>query len=138
MRSLGDPLTRLDRNEPSLNTALPGDERDTTTPAAMAATLQKLLTEAVLSASSRRTLESWLMGCRTGSEAIRAGVPASWRVGDKTGRGDHATINDVAVLRPPGRPPIFVTAYYTGSPATQDGRYEVLATVGRIVSSAFA
>jgi beta-lactamase class A len=36
-RSLGDGMTRLDRKEPELNSAIPGDERDTTTPAAMCA-----------------------------------------------------------------------------------------------------
>ena len=42
-RSLGDEKTRLDRVEPDLNSALPGDERDTTTPAAMVADLRSLL-----------------------------------------------------------------------------------------------
>jgi beta-lactamase class A len=136
-RSLGDSLTRLDRNEPSLNTAVPGDERDTTTPAAMVASLQKLLTRNVLSPPSRRKLESWLTGCRTGTARIRAGVPAGWRVGDKTGSGAHATSNDIAVLYPPSRPPIFVTAYYTASSSQGGGRDEILAEVGRIVSSTF-
>src|SRR6266487_4836041 len=34
-RDLGDRVTRLDRKEPELNSAIPGDERDTTTPASM-------------------------------------------------------------------------------------------------------
>src|SRR6059058_2391154 len=33
VRTLGDRVTRLDRIEPELNSAIPGDERDTTTPA---------------------------------------------------------------------------------------------------------
>lgn len=137
-RSLGDSVTRLDRNEPSLNAAVPGDERDTTTPGAMVVSLQKLLTGSVLSPPSRRELESWLTGCRTGTERIRAGVPAGWRVGDKTGSGARATANDIAVLYPPSRSPIFVTAYYTGSSASNDARNGVLAEVGRIVSSTLA
>jgi len=36
LRALGDPVTRLDRNEPALNEAKPGDVRDTTTPSALA------------------------------------------------------------------------------------------------------
>ncbi len=91
-----------------------------------------------LSAPSRRELKSWLMACRTGSERVGAGVPARWRVGDKTGSGDHATSNDIAVLYPPNRLPIFVTAYYTGSSASGGARNEVLAEVGRIVASALA
>lgn len=136
-RSIGDFRTRLDRSEPDLNSAIPGDERDTTTPAAMVATLRSLVTGSALSPPSRRELESWLIACTTGDDCIRAGVPARWRVGDKTGSGAHATRNDIAVLYPPSRSPIFVTAYYTGSPASGDARDAVLAEVGRIVSSAF-
>ena len=137
-RSLGDTMTRLDRNEPALNSAEPGDERDTTTPAAMATTLRKLSIGSALSPSSRRALQAWLLGCRTGVDSLRAGVPAFWRVGDKTGSGAHATVNDIAVFYPPRRAPIFVTAYYTGSSASSDPRDEVLADVGRIVVTTFA
>ena len=137
-RSLGDSRTRLDRTEPSLNSAIPGDERDTTTPGAMVANLQKLLTGSALSLPSQRKLRSWLSGCRTGTACIRAGVPASWRAGDKTGSGAHATRNDIAVLYPPSRSPVFVAAYYTGSSASSEARDGILAEVGRIVSSTFA
>ena len=137
-RSLGDTYTRLDRNEPSLNSAAPGDPRDTTTPAAMASDLQKLLTGNALSPQSRHILASWLTASKTGAGRIRAGMPNGWRVGDKTGTGSNASSNDVAVIYPPGRPPIFVAAYYTGSSATGDKRDAVLAEVGRIVSSAYA
>jgi beta-lactamase class A len=137
-RSLGDARTRLDRNEPGVNGAIPGDERDTTTPAAMAADLRRLVAGRALSETSRRALVSWLIDCKTGLDAIRFGVPASWNVGDKTGSGDHATVNDVAVLFPPKRSPIVLTAYYTGSPASSDVRHGVLAEVGRLVSTALA
>ena len=137
-RSLGDDRTRLDRIEPDLNAAVPGDARDTTTPAAMAATLQKLVLGNALSPASRGALARWLRGCETGVACIRAGVPPGWRVGDKTGSGAHATGNDIAVLFPPGRSPIVVTAYYTGSSAPDDARKAILADVGRIASSTFA
>jgi beta-lactamase class A len=137
-RSLGDRRTRLDRNEPSLNTAIPGDDRDTTTPGAMAEDLRRLITGTALSPASRRELAAWLLDCKTGLDAIRFGVPPSWKVGDKTGSGDHATVNDIAVLYPPRRAPIVVTAYYTGSPASSDVRHGVLAEVGRIAGGAFA
>src|SRR6185312_8998014 len=41
--SIGDKITRLDRTEPTLNTAIPGDPRDTTTPEAIVRTLQTVL-----------------------------------------------------------------------------------------------
>ena len=134
-RSIGDRFTRLDRNEPSLNSAIPGDPRDTTTPLAMVANLQRILTQGVLTPRSRQALLAWMIACKTGISSIRAGVPANWRAGDKTGSGAHATVNDVAVLYPPGRAPIFVTAYYTGSSASVAERYGVLAEVGRILTA---
>jgi beta-lactamase class A len=94
-RSIGDEMTRLDRKEPELNSANPGDERDTTSPAAMCADMQRLLLGNVLSESSRHQLEDWLRQNETGSLMIRAGVPKTWSVGDKTGRcGNGATNAD--------------------------------------------
>ena len=80
-RTIGDEMTRLDRKEPELNSAIPGDERDTTTPAAMCADMQRLLLGNVLSESSRHQLEDWLQHNETGALMIRAGVPRTWTVG---------------------------------------------------------
>ena len=89
LRSWGDSQTRLDRNEPTLNEALPGDLRDTTTPAAMLGDLETLLLGAALLPSSRDQLAGWLVANTTGHARLRAGFPATWRVGDKTGTGEH-------------------------------------------------
>jgi beta-lactamase class A len=137
LRALGDETTRLDRIEPDLNTAIPGDERDTTTPAAMRDDLVRLLSRDVLSPASRRQLETWLAGNKTGAQMIRAGVPTTWRVGDKTGRGDNGATNDVAVLRPPNRPPIFLAIYSVGSAASANERTATVAEVARVVAAAF-
>jgi len=137
LRALGDETTRLDRMEPDLNTAIPGDERDTTTPAAMRDDLVRLLTGDVLSPASLRQLEMWLAGSKTGAQMIRAGVPTTWCVGDKTGRGDNGAINDVAVLRPPNRPPIFLAIYSVGSAAAASERTATVAEVARVVATAF-
>jgi beta-lactamase class A len=137
LRALGDETTRLDRMEPDLNTAIPGDERDTTTPAAMRDDLVRLLTGDVLSPVSRRQLEMWLVGNQTGAQMIRAGVPTTWRVGDKTGRGDNGVTNDVAVLRPPNSPPIFLAIYSVGSTAAANERTATVAEVARVVAEAF-
>lgn len=131
----GDPVTRLDRTEPTLNVGAPGDERDTTTPSAMLGSMRRLLLGDVLSDTSRRQLNTWLNETSTGDARIRAGVPAGWSVGDKTGTGPQGETNDVAILRPPQRAPILVTAYYAGSPADQAVRDAVLAEVGRIAAS---
>lgn len=137
MRSLGDPHTRLDRFEPALNEARPGDPRDTTTPAAMVKDLQALLVGPVLRPDTRQRLETWMGARTTGRNRLRAGLPAGWQAGDKSGSGARGTTNDVAILRPPGRAPILVAAYTTGSSASPQHREATLAEVGRIVVQAF-
>jgi beta-lactamase class A len=132
-RKIGDQATRFDRNEPSCNTAIPGDPRDTTTPAAYAADARALLFGNVLAPRLRARLRTWLLACETGKARLQAGFPATWKAGDKTGTGDHGTANDVAILWPPNRAPIVVAAYHTGSTATPDAQNAVLADIGRIV-----
>jgi Beta-lactamase class A len=134
-RSLGDPVTRLDRIEPELNIASPGDTRDTTTPAAMLADLQALLLGDALSPASRGRLLEWLRATSTGTEQLRACLPAGWQAGDKTGSGAQRETNDIAIIWPPQRKPLLVTAYYAGSSADADERHAVLAAVGRIAAS---
>lgn len=136
VRSLGDDTTRLDRIETALNEAAPGDPRDTTTPAAMLGTMQKLLVGEALSRASREQLTVWLVASKTGDQRLRAGVPQGWRVGDKTGTGGHGATNDVGILWPPGRPPILVAAYFAEAQAPDAKRSAVLAEVGRIAAAA--
>lgn len=137
-RTLGDAVSRLDRIETALNEARPGDPRDTTTPAAMAANLRRLVLGDALSPRSRELLTQWLVANRTGDTRLRAGVPAGWRVGDKTGAGGNGTAIDVGVLWPPGRPPLIVAAYLTGTRAADAQRYAAIAAVARAVAAAFA
>ena len=133
VRTLGDGLTRLDRIETELNEASPGDPRDTTTPAAMLGDMRRLLVGDALSAGSREHLTGWLLASKTGAKRLRAGFPADWRVGDKTGTGGNGTANDIAVAWPPGRAPILVAAYFTGSTISDEARNAVIADAGRIV-----
>lgn len=134
-RSLGDTVTRLDRNEPTLNEAVPDDLRDTTSPLAMLSNLRVLVTGNLLSSASRERLINWLIGNKTGDARLRAGLPRDWRVGDKTGSGEKGTTNDVGVIWPSsGRPPVFVSAYLTGSSPEAEHRNATLAAVGRAVA----
>jgi beta-lactamase class A len=132
VRALGDDVTRLDRIEPALNEAKPGDPRDTTTPAAMAENVRKLVLGDALSASSRDRLASWMVANTTGDKRLRAGIPKNWRVGDKTGSGGNSQTNDIAVVWPPDRGPLIVTTYYGTSPTSDDERERVFAEVGRL------
>ena len=135
-RSLGDPVTRLDRTEPELNEAKPGDPRDTTSPAAMTANLRALLIGEALSTASRAQLTAWLAANKTGDTRLRARLPAGWRVGDKTGTGGNGTNNDVGVLWPPGRAPILVSAYLTETAVPPEQRNAAIAAVGQAVAQA--
>ncbi|WP_235510846.1 class A beta-lactamase [Curtobacterium sp. Leaf261] len=108
LRTLGDSTTNVDRTEPDLNTATPGDVRDTTTPHALATDLRRFAVGDLLTPARRTLLVSLLEGNTTGGPYVRAGVPAGWTVGDKTGNGSYGTRNDIAVVTPPGRAPIIV------------------------------
>ena len=132
-RSIGDHHFRLERWETELNTAIPGDLRDTSTPKAMANSLNRLVLGDALSAAQRQQLQDWLRGNTTGGQRIRAGVPANWQVGDKTGTGAYGTTNDVAVLWPAGRAPVVLALYLTQSAENAKPRDEVLAAASRIV-----
>jgi beta-lactamase class A len=133
-RSIGDPVTRLDRIETALNEAVPGDPRDTTTPNAMLKNVQALVLGDVLSAPSKQHLTQWLLGNKTGDTRLRARLPAGWRVGDKTGSGERGSTNDIGVVWPAGRKPIVVTIYLTETSAPPENRNATLAAVGNVIA----
>jgi beta-lactamase class A len=134
IRSLGNQVTRLDRTEPDLNSALPGDMRDTTSPAAMVDSMQKLLASDALSTVSRARLIGWLVHSTTGKNRLRAGIPADWRAGDKTGTGERGAIGDIGIFSPPARAPILIAAYVMEGNAIRDAREQAIAAVGRLVA----
>nr|WP_280400942.1 class A beta-lactamase [Nocardia carnea] len=113
LRTLGDDVSRLDRWETELNTAIPGDERDTTTPAALAADYRALVLGDALADPEREQLRSWLIATASGADRIRAGLPAEWVVGHKTGTPAYGSALDVAVAWPPGREPLVIAVLST-------------------------
>lgn len=138
-RAWGDPVTRLDRHEPELNHVGPEEERDTTTPAAMAGLLDTVLLGDALSSRSRTRLVDWGVATTTGTHRLRAGIPQEWRFGHKTGTatptGMMNKYNDIAIAFPPKGAPLLITAYYEGPVATRDMRPQdeaVLASVARL------
>lgn len=137
-RELGDNTTRLDRNEPGLNTGTAAALLDTTTPRAMALTMQKLLLGNALSPASRQRLQQWLVGNTTGDKRLRAGLPTGWRVGDKTGT-NRTDANDIGIVWPAnGRAPLLVTAYLAESSADSATKDATLAGVARIAAGLVA
>ena len=141
IREMGDTVTRLDRYEPDLGLVLSADLRDTTTPLAMAQLVRRITTGDILRPESRERLLRWMQDTNTGPQRLRAGLPAQWRTGNKTGtgrtEGTTNKCNDIAITFPPGRDPIVICAYfdsgeYTGQ--TEARHQAVLAEVGRIAA----
>ncbi|GAB3577859.1 class A beta-lactamase [Amycolatopsis endophytica] len=122
LREIGDTTTHVDRTETDLNSAVPGDIRDTSTPRALATTLRAFVLGDALPADERDLLTGIMRRNTTGAETIRAGVPSDWTVADKTGSGSYGTRNDIGVLWPPSGAPI-VIAVLT-SRATEDAAYQ--------------
>lgn len=143
LRELGDATTRVDRFEPEMNRVPRGEVRDTSTPAAMAALVQRIALGDVLKPATRERLVGWMEKTETGLARLRAGLPKGWRAGDKTGtfwdEQMPGKVNDVAICWPPGRAPLIVAAFYetpkSGRDGVRDEDQAVLAEVGRIAAA---
>ncbi|NEW92519.1 class A beta-lactamase [Rhodopseudomonas sp. BR0M22] len=135
LRSLGDPVTRVDHRELELNIVRPGEIHDTTSPRAMVGTLQRLLLGSALSASSRARLTTWMIEARdAAARRLRVGLPNGWRIANKPGTWAKISTNDIGVIWPPGRDPIIVAAYLGEAPGSIKDQEAVLAQVARIIA----
>jgi beta-lactamase class A len=135
LRSIGDSTTRLDRIELDLNSNVPGDPRDTTTPNAMLQDMHRVLLGDRLAPGSRNQLLQWMRDCRTGRERLRAKLPPGWDAGDKTGTGARGAVNDLAIFRPPNRPPILAACYMSDSGAPTKTLNLAHARIGSLIAS---
>ncbi|MDR6973296.1 class A beta-lactamase [Leifsonia shinshuensis] len=136
LRELGDETTEVDRTEPDLNEAAPGDVRDTSTPRALAADLRAYALGDALPPEKRELLVDDLTGNATGDPLIRAGAPTGWTVSDKSGAASFGTRNDVAVLTAPGRSPVVMVVL--SRKASKDAAYDdaLIADAARVLSTA--
>ncbi len=139
-RSLGDTTSRLDHNEPELNRSPPGDPNDTTTPAAMAGNLRQLVTGESLSPISRTQLTDWMVNCKTGANRLRGGLPAGWKIGDKTGNNGKDAAGDIAVVWPDNKADtaILIAAYTQGGKPSAAQIEAVFARIARMVAERLA
>ncbi|MGG1629804.1 class A beta-lactamase [Rossellomorea sp. NRS-1567] len=137
LRQIGDHVTEADRFETDLNSAIPGDIRDTSTARALATNLKAFTVDDVLPEDKRTLLTDWMRGNTTGDELIRAAVPKDWEVGDKTGAGDYGTRNDIAIVWPPNRDPIIIAIL--SSRDTEDAAYdnELIAKAAKVALKEF-
>jgi beta-lactamase class A len=131
LRGIGDKTTNSDRNEPSLNDATPGDTRDTSTAAALGGDLREFVLGNLLSAGDRALLTGWLVHNTTGGPYIRAGVPAGWKVGDKTGNGYWGVRNDIAIAWPPQGAPFVISVLSSRGSLNADSEDALIADATR-------
>ncbi|MGY5957146.1 class A beta-lactamase [Kosakonia sp. BK9b] len=136
MAQLGDSVTRLDRNEPTLNSAIPGDMRDTTTPIAVSQTLQKLALGDVLTPLSRAQLVQWMREDKVANPLLRKVLPAGWVIGDKTGAGDYGSRSIISIVWPGKKSPRIVSIYITNTHATLAESNDAIARIGSAIFNA--
>jgi len=132
-RSLGDTMTRLDRYETALNSAVDGDPRDTTTPKAYSATLEKLLLGGTLSEKARTRLTRWMEENKITGALLRKHLPDGWRIADRAGAGENGSRGFAAMIWPPEGLPFTVVIYMTNSTASFKERNEAVARIGKVI-----
>ncbi len=141
-RSLGDETSRLDRFEPEMNLVPTAEFRDTTTPAAMARTVAKIIYGDVLPENVRAELKQWMVETETGLRRVRAGLPEGWVAGDKTGTsgligGTEYNYIDIGFAEgPKGEGPLTFACYFRArqtEAGMQPAGEQTLARVGRII-----
>lgn len=136
LERIGDHVTHVDRVEPALNSAVPGDIRDTSTPRAMATSLREFTLGDVLPPAKREILTEMLVTNTTGEELIRAGVPDSWKVGDKSGGASYGTRNDIAVIWRPNSSPIVLAVMSTRDAQDAEWNNALIADAAEVAVSA--
>jgi beta-lactamase class A len=132
-RTTGDGASRLDAMEPELNRSTPGDPHNTTTPAAMAASLKRFVLGGVLAPNSRQKLTDWMLACQTGANRLRAGLPKGWMIADKTGNNGADAAGDIAVAWVGPNEPLLICAYTQGGAPKPEDHDALFAAIGRLV-----
>lgn len=133
MRESGDDVTRLDRTEPTLNEATPGDARDTSTPERMASGLHTLLATPRLTAPHREMLEKWMRDDKVADNLLRAALPKGWAIADKTGAGGYGSRAIIAAVYPKGAQPVYMAIYITQTDAEMKVSDGVIKKIGERV-----
>ncbi|WP_312081211.1 serine hydrolase, partial [Pantoea septica] len=128
--------TRLDRFEPELNSAVPGDMRDTTTPLAVSETLQKLTLGTALTPASRAQLLQWMREDKVANALLRSVLPAGWSIADKTGAGEYGSRSIISMVWPENGKPLIVSVYITQTEATLAQSNAAIARIGKAIFAA--
>lgn len=131
LSGLGDSVTHLDRDEPELNSAVPGDVRDTTQPVAIVQTLQKLALGKVLKPTSRQQLVQWMRDDKVADALLRSALPSGWTIADKTGAGGYGSRSIISILWPTNSKPLIIAIYITQTPASLAQSNAAIARIGK-------
>ncbi|TMX39335.1 CARB/PSE/RTG family carbenicillin-hydrolyzing class A beta-lactamase [Vibrio rotiferianus] len=133
LRSIGDKATRLDRFEPRLNEAKPGDKQDTTTPNAMINTLHTLLEGDALSYESRIQLKIWMQDNKVSDSLMRSVLPKGWSIADRSGAGGFGSRGITAMIWKENHKPIYISIYITETDLSLQARDQVIAQVSQLI-----
>lgn len=131
----GFRATRLDRTETELNNAVPGDPRDTSTPADLAGLYASLLVGDGLDTLGQTMLRGWMLRNTTSAQRMRTGLPAGAELADKTGAGDYGVVNGVGTVFQRGKTPITLAVMTRSDQAASTGKPEL---IGKITASVIA
>nr|WP_240632073.1 hypothetical protein [Alcaligenes faecalis] len=71
-----------------------------------------------------------------GGPLLRAGVPESWTLADRTGAAAYGTRGVVAVMWLPERAPLVAAVYITETKALMQARNAAIATIGKAMVAA--
>ncbi|WP_099609763.1 class A beta-lactamase [Vibrio coralliilyticus] len=138
VRSLDDSVTRLDRFEPELNQATPGDKRDTTSPSAMVELLNTLLLQDGLSSESQQRLLTWMKNNKVSDPLIRSVLPQDWSVADRSGAGNQGSRGITALVWNSQRKPVILSIYLTQTQLDMVQRNRVINRVANLVFEQFS
>ena len=110
------------------------DPRDTTTPDAMVAILEKLVTGKALGKDSTQLLLDTMARCKTGPKRLKGDLPRGMPVAHKTGTLTNVCTNDVGIITLPfGAGPLVVAAFVRGSSLPREGQERAIAAAGNAV-----
>ncbi len=137
MRTMGDNVTRLDRNEPELNEGAKNDLRDTTTPNAMSQSLSALMTGTVLSDSSRVQLENWMENNKVADELLRSVLPKGYHIADRTGAGGFGSRGIIAFVWSENTESLIIVIYLTQTEASIEQRNQAIVKIGKNIFDTF-
>ena len=118
------------------------DPRDTATPRGMARLLQRLATGGLLSPTSTRYVLEVMAQTVTFPDRLKAGVPAGWALGHKTGtsgswQGVTAATNDVGVLKAPDGGSVSVVVFISDSRAPSAARAALIANIAAATTARY-